>query len=84
MSTPNMFFCLLLLTIFIATTETTGSEQALLSDLEHVCIHPPYNPHFFSTSPVVIYISDFITPSERAHLLSITYFYSSFLHTANF
>ncbi|KAK1750080.1 hypothetical protein QBC47DRAFT_124701 [Echria macrotheca] len=33
-----------------------------------VCQHPPYRPQLISTSPLVVYLHDFITPEERAHL----------------
>ncbi|KAK6387300.1 hypothetical protein LTS17_000567 [Exophiala oligosperma] len=33
------------------------------------CTHPPYNIHFLSRDPIVIYIVDFLTPVERRHLL---------------
>lgn len=38
-----------------------------------VCEHPPYKVHLVSKSPLVMYIDDFVTPKERAHLQAITY-----------
>jgi prolyl 4-hydroxylase len=36
------------------------------------CPHHPYRIHIFSTSPLIIYIPNFITPAESAHLQSIS------------
>ncbi|PKS05590.1 hypothetical protein jhhlp_008108 [Lomentospora prolificans] len=41
------------------------------SEAPYTCTHPPYKIHLFSHSPLVIYITDFITPEERAHLLDL-------------
>ncbi len=46
--------------------------QAPLTD-DFVCEHPPYKVHIVSKSPLVIYIADFVTPTERAHLRQATY-----------
>ena len=48
------------------------SPQFPLSDEAYTCTHPPYQIHLFSASPLVIYITNFITPEERSHLLDIT------------
>ncbi|SPO03616.1 uncharacterized protein DNG_06299 [Cephalotrichum gorgonifer] len=45
-------------------------QQPLTSD-DYACVHPPYKVHLFSKSPLVIYITDFLTPSERAHMLNL-------------
>ncbi len=34
----------------------------------YTCSHPNYKVHFFSQSPLVVYLEDFITPEERSHL----------------
>lgn len=52
-------------------------QKPLLSD-DYVCQHPPYKITMVSKSPLVIYIKDFITPDERAHLQLITQVSSSF------
>lgn len=39
---------------------------------DYVCQHPPYKVTMVSKSPLVIYIKDFISPEERAHLQLIT------------
>lgn len=39
----------------------------------YTCVHPPYNVHLLSQSPLIVYIENFITPDERAHLLAETY-----------
>ncbi|KAL2129592.1 hypothetical protein VTI74DRAFT_7546 [Chaetomium olivicolor] len=38
---------------------------------EYVCEHPLYKVLVVSKSPLVIYIQNFITPSERTHLLEL-------------
>lgn len=38
---------------------------------DYTCQHPPYQIQMLSKSPLVIYIEDFITPDERAHLQSL-------------
>jgi hypothetical protein len=56
--------------LFVAKV-ALGLEQVPLSD--YTCTHPPYSIHIFSKSPLVIYISNFITAAERAHLQEVTY-----------
>lgn len=36
------------------------------------CTHPPYQIHKVSSSPLIIYLSNFLTPLETTHLLSIS------------
>ena len=48
-----------------------AAEQKPLASDDYECVHPPYKVHIFSRSPLVIYISDFLTPSERAHMLDL-------------
>lgn len=51
-----------------------SADQAPLTNLDdYTCTHPPYKVTLVSKSPLVIYLTDFLTPSERAHLLHITY-----------
>jgi prolyl 4-hydroxylase len=46
-----------------------GSQDAQVSLMSNfVCEHPPYKVHLVSSSPLVIYIADFLTERERAHL----------------
>jgi hypothetical protein len=40
--------------------------SAILDDF--VCEHPPYKIHLVSSSPLVVYIEDFLTLNERRHL----------------
>ena len=47
-----------------------ASQKPIGSD--YVCKHPHYHTHIVSTSPLVIYIENFITAEERRHLLDIT------------
>ncbi|ROT35080.1 oxidoreductase [Sodiomyces alkalinus F11] len=43
----------------------------LLSSEDYTCEHPDYKVLVFSRSPLVIYITDFITPAERRHFLAL-------------
>jgi hypothetical protein len=61
----------LLVTAFFASNARGSSEQVPLRDYN--CQHPPYTIHLFSKAPLVIYISNFLTPSERSHLQEITF-----------
>lgn len=72
MNSLRLSAILYLLNIFQLHVKCVGSKQVPLQDVEYTCTHPAYNIHLFSSSPVVIYISNFITPSERSHLLSTT------------
>ena len=47
-----------------------GYGQAVLSSSD--CSHPPYTIQVFSKSPLVIYVSDFLTLDEATHLQKIT------------
>ncbi|KAL1902999.1 hypothetical protein Sste5346_000911 [Sporothrix stenoceras] len=50
-----------------------AKEQAVLSsDSPYICQHPPYEVHLVSSSPLVVYLSGFITPEECAHLTAAT------------
>ena len=60
---------LLILALFVRNART-GSAQTPLRD--YSCEHPSYTIHLFSKAPLVIYISNFVTPEERAHLQEIT------------
>jgi len=50
-----------------------NADQAPLTESSnpYVCEHPPYKVHLVSHSPLVIYLENFVTPKERAHLLKI-------------
>ncbi|KAK1833960.1 hypothetical protein QBC39DRAFT_301809 [Podospora conica] len=55
------------------TANPNPNDQTPLTNLDdYVCTHPPYKVTMVSKSPLVIYITDFLTPSERAHLLHVT------------
>jgi prolyl 4-hydroxylase len=47
-------------------------DQVPLSN-DYVCEDAPYRVHMVSKSPLVIYITDFLTERERAHLQAITF-----------
>src|SRR4030081_2194272 len=74
-----MFLSLYFVLICIFTAHIHGNQtpQVPLTDEGYTCTHPPYKVHVFSTSPLVIYITDFITPEERLHLLDITYVFQA-------
>lgn len=40
----------------------------------YICEEPSYRIHMVSTSPLIIYITNFLTENERAHLQAITYY----------
>ncbi|KAI0598666.1 2OG-Fe(II) oxygenase superfamily protein [Biscogniauxia sp. FL1348] len=40
--------------------------------LDASCQHPPYQSHIVSRSPLVIYLANFLTEAEQAHLREIT------------
>ncbi|KAK3937812.1 hypothetical protein QBC46DRAFT_344184 [Diplogelasinospora grovesii] len=67
-----------------AVAASSNNAQAPLliddDDDDYVCTHPPYKVLMVSKSPLVIYINDFITPEERAHLQRITK--DTFSHSA--
>ena len=63
-------FSFLLLVLFASHVQCS-SDQVPLQD--YTCQHPPYTIHLFSKAPLVIYISNFLTASERTHLQEITY-----------
>ncbi|KAK3385560.1 2OG-Fe(II) oxygenase superfamily protein [Podospora didyma] len=47
-------------------------QQPLANSADYTCQHPPYKVTMMSKSPLVIYISNFITADERAHLQTLT------------
>ena len=49
-----------------------NASQKPITDDEYVCEHPPYTVSLVSKSPLVAYLHNFITPSERAHLQQVT------------
>lgn len=55
----------------LSSAEPNNKQQTPLVGDTYVCEHPPYKPLIVSKSPLVIYLQDFITPSERAHLLHL-------------
>ena len=74
------------MTLSLPSLFALGSAIALLSGLaagsqdaqvplssSFVCKHPPYKVHLVSKSPLIMYITDFLTPEERSHLQTQTY-----------
>ncbi|EGY16478.1 hypothetical protein VD0002_g525 [Verticillium dahliae] len=58
---------------FNALIKAQNREQAPLVAVadNSTCEQPSYQVHIFSTSPLVIYLTDFISPSERQQLQSL-------------
>lgn len=54
-----------------AISGRANASQKPMTD-EYVCEHPPYTVSLVSKSPLVAYLHNFITPSERAHLQDVT------------
>lgn len=54
---------------FPATAAAAEEQKPLSSD--YTCTHPPYKIQMVAKSPLVIYISDFVTSAEREHLLGL-------------
>ncbi|KAK4216513.1 hypothetical protein QBC37DRAFT_471391 [Rhypophila decipiens] len=52
----------------------SGSQVPITqsSSDEYVCQHPPYKIQLVSSSPLVIYIKDFLTKAERDHLREVS------------
>lgn len=59
------------LVIAAAVFGGANASQKPMTD-EYVCEHPPYTVSLVSKSPLVAYLHNFITPSERAHLQEVT------------
>ncbi|KAK6069413.1 2og-fe oxygenase family protein [Seiridium cupressi] len=73
--------------IICAIASTPGSAHSHDEDaaqkplaLAENCHHPAYRSHILSKSPLVIYLTDFLTPEERTHLTEITK--DTFSHSA--
>ena len=62
-------FCRILAFALLCLSGIRADQIPLAED---VCAHPPYTIHIFSKAPLVIYISNFLTPKERDHLQEIT------------
>lgn len=62
------------LLVLVAATlgEDDNPAQQPIGDDNFVCEDPKYEIHIFSQSPLVIYITNFITPFEREHLQQVT------------
>lgn len=54
----------------LANGAQDDAQVPLTSD--YVCEHPPYKVHMVSSSPLVVYITDFLTDHERAYLREAT------------
>ncbi|KAK4159695.1 prolyl 4-hydroxylase 1 [Cladorrhinum sp. PSN259] len=54
----------------LASQALCSQTEDSISTQDFVCSHPPYQVHLISSSPLVIYIKNFLTPTERAHLVA--------------
>jgi len=68
MAILKAFFSISILS-FVANAAVQGFDQVPLPG--STCNHPPYTVHLFSKAPLVIYISNFLTPKESSHLQEI-------------
>ncbi|KAI5860394.1 hypothetical protein GGS23DRAFT_235254 [Durotheca rogersii] len=57
-----------------------GDAQKPVTSDDYVCEHPAYQSHIVNKSPLVIYLENFLTEKERAHLQEITA--NTFTHSA--
>jgi len=71
MKTNSLSLVWLLSLAALASCDQKPLKEGKLSD--YACPDHPYTVHLFSKNPLVIYISNFITPEEAAHLEAITY-----------
>ncbi len=62
---------LLNLLVLIAATRTSAAIEAG-ADKSSPCTHPPYKVHKVSSSPLVIYLEEFLTPPEQEHLKAVS------------
>lgn len=59
---------------YMGSVQAEGQIPLSGSSLDdYACKHPPYNVQILSRSPMVVYIEDFITADERAHLQDLAY-----------
>lgn len=61
----------LLVAALFSTAHSHDAEQKPLTSDDYTCVHPPYKAQILSRSPLVIYLTDFITPEEREHMLNL-------------
>ncbi|GJC91101.1 prolyl 4-hydroxylase 1 [Colletotrichum liriopes] len=64
-----------IITVAICALAATMARPAVAQDqktiADYTCTHPPYKVHMVSKSPLVIYLVDFLSRSEREHLLDM-------------
>ncbi|OTB14729.1 hypothetical protein K445DRAFT_318628 [Daldinia sp. EC12] len=63
-----------------AHSHNDAAQKPMAASSDYTCEHPAYQSHIVSKSPLVIYLANFITPEERAHLQEITK--DTFSHSA--
>lgn len=63
---------ILLFALAAGTVKAHGGAQKPIISSDDSCKHPAYKSHIVSKSPLVIYLEDFITADEQAHLQEIT------------
>ena len=67
-----MVHALLAAAMLAVSVSAQRQQQPLAQDAAdlHACTHPPYKVYIVSRSPLVMYLEDFLTRDERAHLLA--------------
>jgi prolyl 4-hydroxylase len=65
----SKYFSIFVLALFASNVRGSAEQTPLM---DYSCKHPPYTINLFSKAPLVIYISNFLTPEERSHLQEIT------------
>lgn len=68
----NLLLALAAATVQASNSHEEGDSQKPMSSTDYVCQHPHSQTHIVSTSPLVIYIENFLTAEEREHFLEIT------------
>lgn len=62
----------LLFAAFLGILRGTTANADPPGEPPYVCQHPLHTTQIISTSPLVVYLHNFTTPQERAHLRSMT------------
>ncbi len=63
----SLLAAIVALTGSVESSADGQSQAALLAGDDFTCEHPAYKVHMVSLSPLVLYITDFLTPNERSH-----------------
>lgn len=61
------------LTLFLPSIRTTNVRNDQVPLAESACDIPSYSVHLLSKNPLVIYLPNFLTAKEAAHVQAVTY-----------